>query len=92
MALIDLPDELLAIIVDDTTPEGFESMCLTCRRLHIFCKPLSTKHNVLRSQFRNIDYYEKVADPSFTIRISSELITRIAEEPIVARYIQHADF
>ncbi|KAF2112800.1 hypothetical protein BDV96DRAFT_580377 [Lophiotrema nucula] len=92
MALLGLPDELLALIVSHAIPEGFESLCLACRRLHTLCKPLIKQHNVLRSQFRNFNYYEKIADPSFTIRTSFELIARIAEEPVVARYIQHADF
>ncbi|PVH98467.1 hypothetical protein DM02DRAFT_615812 [Periconia macrospinosa] len=92
MALLRLPDELLALIVSHAIPEGFESLCLACRRLHTLCKPLIKQHNVLRSQFRDFNYYEKVQDPSFTIRTSFELIARIAEEPVVARYIQHADF
>jgi hypothetical protein len=92
MALLELSDELLTLIVSHATPEGFESLCLACHRLHMFCKPLIKQHNVLRSQFRNFNYYEKIADPSFTIRTSFELIARIAEEPVVARYIQHADF
>jgi hypothetical protein len=87
-----LPDKLLTLIVSHAIPEGFESLCLACHRLHTFCKPLTKRHNVLRSQFRNFDYYEKVADRSFTIRTSFELIARISEEPVVARYIQHADF
>jgi hypothetical protein len=92
MALLGLPDELLALIVSDAIPEGFESLCLACRRLHTLCKPSIRHHNVLRSQFRSFNYCEKIADPSFTIRTSFELIARIAEEPVVARYIQHADF
>ena len=92
MALLGLPDELLAPIVSYAIPEGFEGLCLACRRLHTICEPLIKQHNVLRSHFRNFNYYGKVADPSFTIRTSFELIARIAEEPVVARYIQHADF
>jgi hypothetical protein len=92
MALLGLPDELLALIISHAIPEGFESLCLVCRRLHTLCKPLIKQHNVLRSQFRTFNYCEKIADPSFTIRTSFELIARIAEEPVVARYIQHADF
>lgn len=92
MAFLRLPDELLELIVSHSIPEGFESLCLACRKLHTLCKPLIKRHNVLRSQFRRFDYFEKVADQSFTIRTSFELIARIAAEPVVARYIQHADF
>jgi hypothetical protein len=92
MILLELADELLALIVSHAIPEGFESLCLSCRKLHMLCKPSIKQHNVLRSHFRNFDYYLKDAHPSLTIRTSFELIARIAEEPIVARYIEHADF
>lgn len=92
MALLKLPNELLTLIVSHAIPEGFESLCLACSRLFTLCKPLIKQHKALRSQFRNFNFYEKIADPSFTIRTSFELLARIAEEPVVARYIQHADF
>lgn len=92
MALLDLPDELLALIVAHTIPKGFESLCLTCHKLHTLCKPSIRQHNELRSHFRIFNYFAKDRYPSFTIRTSFELIARIAEEPVVARYIEHADF
>ncbi|KAI8941637.1 hypothetical protein NX059_002850 [Plenodomus lindquistii] len=92
MTLLELANELLALIVSHAIPEGFESLCLSCRQLHMLCKLLIKQHNLLRSHFRNFDYYVKDAHPSLTIRTSFELIARIAEQPIVARYIQHADF
>ncbi|KAI4635691.1 uncharacterized protein J4E87_000646 [Alternaria ethzedia] len=92
MALLELADELLALIVDHTIPEGFESLCLSCRKFHTLCKPLLKHHNELRSHFRNFDYLLKDKYPSLTIRTPFELIARIAEEPVVARYIEHADF
>ncbi|KAF2855025.1 hypothetical protein T440DRAFT_551308 [Plenodomus tracheiphilus IPT5] len=92
MGLLELSDELLTLIVNHAIPEGFESLCLACRRLHLFCKPFIKRHNVLRSEFRDFNYLEKFGETSFTIRTSFELLARIAEEPVVARYIQHADF
>lgn len=88
MALLELADELLMLIVEHAIPEGFESLCLTCYKLHMLCKPSIRQHNELRSQFRNFTYLglEK------HIRTSFELIARIAEEPVVARHIEHADF
>jgi hypothetical protein len=92
MGSLELADERLTLIVSHAITEGFESLCLACRRLHTFCEPLIKQHNVLRSQFRNFNYYEKIADPSFTIRTSFELIAPITEELVVACYIQHANF
>lgn len=92
MALIKLADELLALIVEHAIPEGFESLCLTCHKLHTLCKPSIRQYNELRSHFRNFNYFVKEKYPSLTIRTSFELIARIAKEPVVARYIEHADF
>lgn len=92
MALTRLPNELLEIIIIHVLPEGFKSMALTCRNIYALCVPFVQRHNTLRTQFHTFNYYEKLADPSFTIRTAFDLITRIAVEPIVARYIRHADF
>jgi hypothetical protein len=92
MALLELADELLTLIVEHAIPEGFESLCLTCYKLHTLCKPSIRQYNELRSHFRNFNYLIKEKYPSLTIRTSFELIARIAEEPVVARYIEHADF
>jgi hypothetical protein len=91
MALLELADELLTLIVENAIPEGFESPCLTCHKLHTLCKPSIRQYNELRSHFRNFNYFVKEKYPSLTIRTSFELIARIAEEPVLARYIKHAD-
>lgn len=92
MALTSLPVELLDKIIPWVIPEGFESIALSCRRIHALCTPFIQRHNTLRSHFHNFNYYEKMIDPSFTIRTAFDLITRIAVEPVVARYVRHADF
>jgi hypothetical protein len=101
MTLLALPDELPALIVSHAIPEGFESLCLSCRKFHVLCRPLIKQHNVLCAHLRNVNYHVKDghsslyyvnnAHPSLTITSSFELIARIAEEPIVARYIERAD-
>ena len=92
MALNRLPTEILDNIISHVLPEGFESVALTCRKIYALCKPFIEYHNGLRSQFQNFTYYERMSDPSFTIRTAFDLITRIAVEPVVARYIRDADF
>ena len=92
MALTRLPTELLENIITHVLPEGFESVALTCRKIYALCTPFIQRHNTLRSQFHNFTYFEKMTDPSFTIRTAFDLITRIAVEPIVARYVRYADF
>ncbi|MCJ1271614.1 hypothetical protein MMC22_011516, partial [Lobaria immixta] len=92
VALTRLPTELLDNIITHALPEGFESVALTCKKIYVLCTPFIERHNRLRSQFHNLTYYEKMTDPSFTIRTAFDLIIRIAVEPVVARYVRDADF
>ena len=91
MALTSLPTELLNGIIEQTLPEGFENLAVTCKKLHTLCAPFIEHHNKLRSHFYNFSYYERF-DKSFNVHTAFDLISRIATEPIVARYIRHADF
>ncbi|KAL8727286.1 MAG: hypothetical protein Q9181_005770 [Wetmoreana brouardii] len=92
MALTRLPTELLENIITHTLPEGFESLALTCRKIYATCIPFIQSHSTLRSRFHEFTYYENTSDPINTIRTAFDVITRIAVEPVVARYIRHADF
>lgn len=92
MALMQLPNELLENIIVHVLPEGFESVALTCRRTYALCTPFIEHHNELRGQFRIFDYYRRQGHPDFVIGTGFDLLTRIAVEPIVARYIREADF
>ena len=92
MALMQLPNELLNKIVMHVLPEGFESLALTCRRIYALCTPFIEHHNKLRAQFRTFKYFRRQGHPDSDIGTGFDLLTRIAVEPIVARYIQEADF
>lgn len=92
MSFNTLPDELKILIIEQTLPEGFESLAVTCKRVSELCKPFIAGHNALRSRYRSFAY--RLDDPAFEysmILTAFHLIARIASEPIVARYIQHAD-
>lgn len=92
MALTRLPDELLEPIIIHVLPEGFESMAMTCRRIYALCIPYIQRHNTLKSRFHHFSYYlNHIKDP-WPMVTAVELIQRIAVEPIVARYIQSANF
>ena len=92
-ALTSLPTELLDKIIPHVLPEGFESLALTCRTIYELCTPFIQRHNHLSSQFQKFRYREISRDPSLSpIRTAFDLITRIAIEPMVARYIKDADF
>src|SRR5690242_7998229 len=90
--LTDLPTELLLKIIPHIVPEGFESLALTCRTIYELCTPFIERHNHLRSQFQKFRYREASRDPLLSpIRTAFDLITCIAIEPMVARYIRDAD-
>ena len=92
MALTGLPIELLETIITHVLPEGFKSLAVTCGKIYAVCIPFVKRHNAFRSRFRHFNYHEDPADPSPTIATASDLIKRIAVEPVVARYIRYADF
>ena len=89
MALTRVPTELLDDIVSYTLPESFESMALTCKKIHDRCAPFIEQHNKLRARFRDFKYY---VEPRDSLVAASDLITLIATEPIVAGYIRIANF
>ncbi|KAK8013253.1 f-box domain protein [Apiospora marii] len=95
--LLDLPPELVTQVITESLPEGFESLALSCKAIHELCKPFIEHHNLLRSQFHRFRYgllsTPEPQNPLWRpIRCAYTLLERIAEEPVVARYIQHADF
>ncbi|KAI0808765.1 hypothetical protein GGR55DRAFT_679982 [Xylaria sp. FL0064] len=94
--LTGLPNELLDEIIEFSLPEGFESLALTCKRIYALWTRLIPYYNYLRSVFWNFvytDYRECPSEPSAeSFYRAFDLISRIAVEPIVARYMINADF
>ncbi|PVH92116.1 hypothetical protein DM02DRAFT_701475 [Periconia macrospinosa] len=86
MALLNLPNELLDLIVEFSLPEGFENFAMTCKKIHAQCTPFMKRHNDLHSQFRHFQYWKD------DFVAASDLIDLIATDPSVARYIRKADF
>ena len=92
MALTRLPAELLDQIIAHVVPDGFESVAVTCRKIHALCTPFIPRYNALRSRFHHFDYYDHPEDSSSTIATALDLIACIAVEPQIARYVRDADF
>lgn len=93
--LTSLPTELLEEIIPHTLPEGFEGLALTCRRFYNLCTPLIKRHNQLRTEFGEFMYYACLNRDGLHYRHHPQaiyLIQEIADDPVVARYIRHADF
>ena len=103
MALAHLPNELLENIIAYTLPEGFEALALTSKHIYTLCAPFIKHHNKLRFQFQEFFYYKTdrvvksglyvvVDPPAYTACSAFNLMALIAVEPVIAHYIQEADF
>lgn len=51
MALMKLPAELLLQIVEESRPDGFESLALTCSPIFSIAKPMVEEHNRLKELY-----------------------------------------
>jgi hypothetical protein len=97
LKLTDLPTELLHEIISNSLPEGFASLASTCKRIYLLCTPFIEHHKHRRSLFKSVQYkrpqYNRERRGELVAQLESafHLITRIAFEPIVARYIINAD-
>lgn len=92
--LTSLPTEVLDDVILHSLPEGFEGLALTCKKLHNLCTRSIERHNQLRKRFREFTYNKFPNDGLLSVHNppAVNLIQCIADDPIVARYIRHADF
>lgn len=59
MKLLDLPNELLLWIINFSDPVGYQSLVLTCKRLHNLCK-CEIRQELLEKFLRTVDGYSKL--------------------------------
>ncbi|KAL1845541.1 hypothetical protein Daus18300_014504 [Diaporthe australafricana] len=92
--LTTLPTELLEEIIPHSLPEGFEGLALTCRELYNLCTPWIERHNQRCKMFREFTYNKYPNNGLLSVHNppAVNLIQDIAHDPVVARYIRHADF
>jgi hypothetical protein len=84
MTLLELPDEILQDIVKYSLPYGFESFILACKRIYTIGKENIAIHNRLKRTYKDFQYGKD-------IRCAIQLLHRIANEPLIAEYIEEAD-
>ena len=97
MPLHLFPIEILHEIISNLLPEGFDAATLTCKKIYDSCVPFRKRHIDLQVNYTLFNYRGSPEKPSpsksaFPLKSASHLITRIAIEPDVARYITHPDF
>jgi hypothetical protein len=85
MGLLDLPPEILDLIIDITVPSGLESFVLSCKAVFERAKSQIAHHNELKRRWGHTSNagigYARRGD---TLKILHE----IAQEPIIAEYIE----
>ncbi|KAK7985695.1 hypothetical protein PG988_003317 [Apiospora saccharicola] len=86
-----LPNELLLQILKDTLPYDFESLALTFKHMYALASPLLARHNELRRKYRRFEWPQGDRHDSDNNMCVPELLLEIATDPIIARYIIHAD-
>lgn len=97
MALLKLPNELLSTILDLSRPYALEDLVLTCKHIYSIARPLLARHNELRRKYRhfsfseNGDYLPWSGGTDKPTRFVPQLLLDIAQDPLIALYIIHAD-
>jgi hypothetical protein len=86
-----LPNEILLHILKDALPYDFESLALTSKHMYALASPLLARHNELRRKYRRFEQPHDERHDSVNNMCVPELLLEIATDPIIARYIIHAD-
>ncbi|MBE7179825.1 MAG: hypothetical protein INR71_01235 [Terriglobus roseus] len=97
--LLNLPNELLRAIVALTIPEDIEATCLSCRTLYQAASEFLPEHLRLRRRYRHFSYaeldheadFQPGDDESAPISTALGFLLRAAANPLVPRYVEHAD-
>jgi len=83
MGLLDIPPEVLDLIIDASAPDGLESLVLTCKTIYARANTQITRHNALKKR------WTYATNASLARRGDTlSLLNEIAREPIIAEYIQ----
>lgn len=86
MSLLDLPLEILDVIMDLSLPDGIEGFALSCRAIYERAAPQIRRHNALKHKWR-ITSNRKGRRIDDTLQI----IYDISHEPLAAEYIEVLD-
>ncbi|KAH7409804.1 hypothetical protein DE146DRAFT_604936 [Phaeosphaeria sp. MPI-PUGE-AT-0046c] len=83
MGLLDLPPEILDLIIDITAPDGIESFVLSCKAIHQRAKSQIARHNELKRKWCH------TTNASPALRGNTlNILYEISRDPIIAEYIE----
>jgi hypothetical protein len=100
MPLLQVPVEILTQMIKETMPESFENFALSCKAVYEASTHLREKHNKLSRRYKKFKYTKLDGLSMADIQAlgddfcssSLELLSKIADEPLIAKYIVSADF
>jgi hypothetical protein len=90
MALLDLPNEILHMVIAESRPEGFEAFVLSCKRVHQVADSLIRQHNQLKQDFSSLREISFGNDPDSFNPIRT--LFTIVDHPLIAKYIQSLEY
>lgn len=83
MGLLDLPPEILDLIIDVTAPNGIESFVLSCKAIHERAKSQIARHNELKRRWGH------TTNASPALRGNTlNILYEVSRDPIIAEYIE----
>ncbi|KAK5733641.1 hypothetical protein LTR17_009494 [Elasticomyces elasticus] len=91
MLLLELPVELLDKIIELTLPDSLESFALSCKTVYSVGRDYVRSHN-LHKQRWTCFRYDNRGNTDHGFKTPMELLVAIYEDPLIASYIQTADF
>ncbi|CBY02357.1 hypothetical protein LEMA_P011440.1 [Plenodomus lingam JN3] len=83
MRLLDLPLEIIDLIIDRSTPEGLESFALSCTSVYQRARPRLQHHNASKRRWGSTTNASRARRGD-----TLALLHEIAREPRIARYIE----
>lgn len=89
MELLDLPLDVLQLIIEATIPGSIENLALTCSAIYnaSWASNRLQRYNDLYRPYRRVDHSGK---PETTIIL--HLLGKIADDPLISRSIVSANF
>ncbi|KAF2440052.1 hypothetical protein P171DRAFT_435872 [Karstenula rhodostoma CBS 690.94] len=86
MGFLNLPPEIIDVVLDLSLPSGIQGLSLVCKALHGRARSQIGRHNALKRQWASANNYRtgKLDD-------TLGILNAIALNPLVAEYIEHLD-
>ena len=92
MPLIDLSDDLLAVLVEFIPPRDLISYVSSCRRFHEVAEPRLKRHRALRDRYSDLCFPgDDSGDPQSLVH-PIDMIAIIDADPWTAEYVHQASF